>query len=116
MIEMAAHGVTIVGEQNVAGLDIFLAPESDLRLDRIRQAADKHRQTQAYGHGVAVGIEQTDGEILSFVDDRVIRRAHQVGLHLAGDRHHRAADHLSGKRVNDTHFCLAELSHCFLTS
>ena len=102
VIEMAAHGVTIIGEQNVAGLDVFLTPELDFRLDRVRQSADEHRQTQADGDRVAVGVEQSDGEILSFVNNRVVRSAHQVGLHLAGDRHHRAPNHLSGKRV----YCL----------
>jgi hypothetical protein len=100
VIEMAAHGVTIIGEQNVARLDVFLAPELDFRLDRIGKSADEHRQAQADGDRVAVGIEKTDGEVLGFVNNRVVRRAHQVGLHLAGDRHHRAPDHLGSECVD----------------
>ena len=106
VIQMAAHRVTVVGQQNVAGLDVFLAPKRDLRLDRIGQAADEHRQPQTDRDRITVGVEKTDGEILGLVDNRMIRRAHQVGLHLAGDRHHRAANHLSGKGIN---FFLAAL-------
>ena len=73
-------------------------------------ASDRPRMNigkpKADGDRVAVGVEQTDGEILGFVDDRVIRRAHQVGLHLAGDRHHRAANHLGGESID---FILAAL-------
>ena len=45
-------------------------------------------------------IEQPDGEILGLVDDHVVGGAHQIGLHLIGDRHHGAANHLRGKRVH----------------
>ncbi len=100
MIQMAAHHLGIVGEQNIAGMNILLAPMLKLRLDRIRQPADKHRQPKADGNRIAVGIEQPDGKILGFVDDHVIRRAHEIGLHLIGDGDHGAADHLGGKGID----------------
>ena len=100
MIQVAAHGVTIVGKENVARLDVFLAPVRDLRLDRIGQAANKHRQPEPDGDRVAVAIEKSDGKIFGFVNDRVIRRAHQIGLHLSGDRHQSAANHFGGEGVD----------------
>ena len=100
---MAAHGVTIIGEQDIARLDVFLAPELDFCLDRVRQAADEHRQAQADGDRVAVGVKKPDGEILGFVNNRVVRRAHQVGLHLAGDGDHRAPDDFGRKSIDSTH-------------
>ena len=100
VVQMAAHDVAVVGKENIAGMNIVLAPVRDLGLDRIRQTADKHRQAETDGNRVAVAIEQPDGKILRLIDDRVIRRAHQIGLHLAGDGDHRAADHLGGERVD----------------
>ena len=97
---MAAHHLRIVGQKNVAGENVFLSPVRELGLDRVRKPADKHRQTEADGNRVAVGIEQTDGEILGFVDDHVVGGAHEIGLHLVGDRHHRAADHFDGKSIH----------------
>src|SRR5262249_57576458 len=60
VIEMTAHRVTIIGEQDVARFDVFLAPESDLGFDRIGEAADEHWQTQADGNRIAVGVEKSD--------------------------------------------------------
>ena len=34
VIEMAAHGVTIISEQNIARLDVFPYPELDFCLDQ----------------------------------------------------------------------------------
>ena len=99
VIQVAAHHLRIVGEENIARLDVLLAPVAKLRLDRIRQAADEHRQPEPDGNGVAVGVEKADGEILGLIDDHVIGRAHEIGLHLIGDRHHRAANHFRGEGV-----------------
>src|SRR5262249_43525208 len=103
VIEMTAHGVTIIGEQDVARFDVFLAPESDLGLDRIGEAADEHWQPQADGNRVAVGVDKSDGECLGFVYNRVVRRAHQIGLHLSGDRHDGTPNHFGGKGVDTIH-------------
>jgi hypothetical protein len=103
MIEMAAHGVTIVGEQNIARFNIVLAPELNFCLDRVRQPPDEHRQPQADGDCVAVGIEKPYGEVLGFVNNRVIRRAHQVSFHLAGDGNDGAPDDFSRKSIDAIH-------------
>ena len=97
---MAAHHLRIVGEKYVAGKNVFLAPMRELGFDRVRQPADKHRQPQADRNRVAVGIEQADGEIFGFIDNHVVGGAHEIGLHLIGDRHYRAADHLDGKGIH----------------
>ena len=39
------------------------------------------------GNRVAIGVKQADGKVFGLVNNRVIRRAHQIGLHLASDRH-----------------------------
>ena len=97
---MAAHHLRIVGQENVAGVNILFTPMLELRLDRIRQPTDKHRQAEADGNRVTVGIEQANGEILGLIDDHVVGGAHEIGLHLIGDRHHSAADHLCGEGID----------------
>src|SRR5688572_1529575 len=100
VIQVAAHGVAVVGEKNIAGLDVFPAPKRDLRLDRVGEPADKHRQPQPDRNRVAVGVEESNSKVLRFVDDRVVCGAHQVGLHLAGDRHQGAANDLGGESID----------------
>ena len=100
VIQVAAHHLWIIGEQDVARLDIFFAPVAKLRLDRIREAADEHRQAKSDGNRVAVGVEKPDGKILGLIDDHVVGGAHEIGLHLIRDRHHRAADHLRRESVD----------------
>ena len=97
---MTAHHLRVVGEKNVAGKNIFLAPVGDLGLDRIGQAADEHWQTEADRNSIAVGIEQSNGEILRLVDNHVVSGAHQIGFHLIGDRDDRVADHLRGEGID----------------
>jgi len=72
----------------------------ELRLDRIGQTANEHRQAKTDGDRVAVGIEQADGEVLGLINNRMIRRAHQIGLHLASDRDQSAADHFGGECID----------------
>jgi hypothetical protein len=88
-----------IGQQDVAWLDVLLAPVTKLRLDRVREPANEHRQAETDGDRVAVGIEKADGKILGLIDDHVVGGPHEIGLHLIRDRHHRAADHFRREGV-----------------
>ena len=44
VVEMAAGDVGVVGEQDVAGIEIFQAVVRELGLHRVAHAADEHRQ------------------------------------------------------------------------
>jgi hypothetical protein len=41
----------------------------NFRLDCVGEAADKHRQAQADGDRVAVGVKEANGEILGLVNN-----------------------------------------------
>ena len=99
VVEMAAHDVGVVGQQNVAGLDAVGSVELELRFDRIGEAANEHRQTEADRDRVAVRIEEADGVVERFVDDRIVGGPHEVRFHLIGDRDQRVADDLGGDRI-----------------
>src|SRR5262249_26761110 len=58
----------------------------DLGPDRLRHAADEHRQPDADRDGLALRREQTGGEVECLVDDDVVSGAHEVGLHFLGHR------------------------------
>ena len=85
VVEVAAGDVGIVGDVDVARLHAGEAEVPDLRLDRLRHAADEHRQPDADRHRLRLRREQADGEVERLVDDHVVGGAHQVGLHLVGD-------------------------------
>src|SRR5262249_30347305 len=72
----------------------------DLRLHGVRHAADEARQADADRHGVAVGGEQTGGEVERLVDDHVVGGAHQVGLHLLGHGDDAVAHDLGDDRID----------------
>src|SRR6266481_1130383 len=115
MIQMASHHLRIIGEQDIAWLDIFFSPMTKLGFYRVRQAADEHRKPESYGDRVAVGIEESNGKVLSLVNDHVVGRAHEIGLHLIRDRHHRAADHLGSERIDAAvNFWLRHSHLCFV--
>ena len=84
VVEMAAGDVGVVGEQDVARLEILRAEMRELGLHRVAHAADEHRQAEPDRHRVALRVEQPDGEVERLVDDHVVGGAHQVGLHLLG--------------------------------
>ncbi len=100
VIQVAAHNLRIVGKENIAGTNILLAPVLKFGLDRIGKTADEHRQAEADGNRVAVRVEEANGKILGFVDDHIVSRAHEIGLHLIGDRHHCAANHFRGEGIH----------------
>ena len=84
MIEMAAGGVGVVGDEDVAGLDAIKAEMSELGFDRLGHAANEGRKPDADGDGLAVGSEEPGGEVERLVDDHVVGGAHEVRLHLLG--------------------------------
>src|SRR5262245_11515782 len=96
---MTTHHVAVVGEQNISGLDVLLPPVGDLRLDRVREAADEHGQAEANGDGVAISVEEADGKVLGLVDNRTVGGTHEVRLHLTGDGDDGAADDFGGERI-----------------
>jgi hypothetical protein len=92
MVEMAAGEVRIIRDVDVALAHVLLAELLDLGFDGLRHAADEHRQAEPDGHGVAIGREEPDGEVERFVDDHVVGRPHEIGLHLFGHGEHAIAD------------------------
>ena len=46
VVQVRAHDVAIVGEQDVAGVDVLLAVVGQLRLDGVGEPADEHRQAR----------------------------------------------------------------------
>ena len=81
------------------GLMLLAAEMPDLRLHRLRHAADEHRQPDADGHRLAFGGEQAGGEIQRLVDDDVVGGAHEVGLHFLGHRDDAVAHDLGDDRI-----------------
>ena len=115
VIEVAAGGVGVVGDEDVAGLHVLDAEMLDLGLDRLGHAADEHRQPEADRHGLALGREQPGGEIERLVDDHVVGGAHEVGLHFLGHGDDAVAHDLGHDRIG-----LAggrfERCHCLTTA
>src|SRR3954453_16717800 len=100
MVQMAAHDVGVVREEDVARLDALETIKGELGLDCVRQTPNEHWQAEADGDRVALGIKQANGEVERLVDDHVVGRAHKVSLHLVGDGDHRVSDDLRGDGVN----------------
>ncbi len=100
VVEMAAGDVGIVGQQDVAGIEIFHAVVSELGLHRVAHAADEHRQSESDRDRVALRIEQSNGEVERFVYDHVVGGAHQVGLHLLGSGDETVAHDLGRHRID----------------
>ena len=71
----------------------------NLRLDGVREAADKHGQSQADGDRVAVNVKDADGEIFGLVNDRTVGGTHEVRLHLAGDGNNGIPGHFGAERI-----------------
>jgi hypothetical protein len=84
VVEVAAGDIGIVGQEDVAGVEVLDAVMGELGFHRIAHAADEHRQSEPDRNGIALCIEQADGEIERLVDDHVVGGAHQIGLHLFG--------------------------------
>ncbi len=99
VIEVAAGGVGVVGEQHVARLDAVDPEMPQLRLHGLAHAANEHRQAEADRDRVAGGVEQADREVERLVDDHVVGGAHQVRLHLFGDADERVAHDFSDDRI-----------------
>src|SRR5215813_2710498 len=83
---MAAGEIGIVGDVDVARPDVASAEMLDLGLDRLRHAADEHRQPDADRDGLASRREQAGGEVERLVNDDVVSGAHEVGLHFLSHR------------------------------
>ena len=99
VVEMAAGDVGVVGEQDVARLEILDAVMIELGLHGVAHAADEHRQSEPDRHRVALRVEQADGEVERLVDDHVVGGAHQVGLHLLGRGDETVAHDLGGHGI-----------------
>ena len=100
VIEMAAGDVGVVGQQDVAGIEILHAVVIELGLHGVAHAADEHRQAEPDRHRIALRVEQPDGEIERLVDDHVVGGAHQVGLHLLGRGDETVAHDFGGDRID----------------
>ena len=90
VVEMAAGDVAVIGDQDVARLDI-VAEIGELGLQGLRHAADEHRQPEPDGDSLAARVEHPGREVERLVDDHVVGGAHEVGLHFLGHRHHTVA-------------------------
>src|SRR6266540_628522 len=84
VVEVATGDVSIIGQKDVAGIEVFYAVVLELGFDGIAHAADEHRQSESDRKGVALRIEEADGKIERLVDDHVVGGAHQIRLHLLG--------------------------------
>ena len=100
VVQMAAGGVGVVGDQDVARLDvlepkclIFALTVSDMP----RMNIGRPRPIETVSPFVG---EQADGEVQRLVDDEVVGRARQVGLHLLRHGEQTVADDLDGDRVD----------------
>ena len=103
MVQVGASDVGVVGQQNVAGVDVVQPPVLDFGLDHIAHAADEHGQPQANRQGLTLAVEQTHGEVQRLVNDHVVGRAHQHRLHLFGGRDQAVAHQLHRHRVGFIH-------------
>ena len=100
MIEVAAGDVGIVGDVDVARIDVLVAEMLDLGLHGLRHAADEHRQADADRDGLALRREQAGGEVQRLVDDHVVGGAHEVGLHFLGHGDDAVAHDLDDHRID----------------
>ena len=105
VVQVGTSDVGVVGQQNVAGVDVVQPPMVDLGLDHVAHAADEHGQPQANRQGLALPVEQTHGEVQGFVNDHVVGRAHQHRLHLFGGRNQAVAHQLHRHGVGFFHGC-----------
>src|SRR5262249_33645329 len=97
--EVAAGDVGVVGEKDVARIEVLQAVMGELGFHRVAHAADEHRQSESDRNGVAVRVEQADGEVERLVDDHVIGGAHQIRFHLLGRGDETVAHDFGGHRV-----------------
>ena len=100
MVEVAAGDVGIVGDVDVARIDVLDAEMLDLGLHGLRHAADEHRQADADRDGLALRREQAGGEVQRLVDDHVVGGAHEVGLHFLGHGEDAVAHDLDDDRID----------------
>ena len=91
--------IGIVGDVDVARLDIGEPEMPDLGLHGLGHAADEHRQPDADRDGLALRGEQPGGEVERLVDDHVVGGAHEVGLHFLGHRDDAVAHDLGHHRI-----------------
>ena len=111
VVEVAAGGVGVVGEQDVARLDAVGRRNARASaLTAFGHAADEHRQPEPDRDRVAVGGEQADGEVERLVDDHVVGGAHEVGLHLLGHGDDAVAHDLGEDRVGVGCLALSSLA------
>src|SRR5262249_31848283 len=73
---------------------------ADLGFHGLGHAADEHRQADADRHRLALRREQAGGEVERLVDDDVVGRAHEIGLHLLGHGDDAVAHDLGGDRID----------------
>ncbi len=94
VVEMAAGGIGVVGDEDVARRHLVEPEMPDLLLHRLGHAANEHRQAEPDRHRLALRREQPGREIQRLIDDDVVCRAHEIGLHLAGNGDDRIAHDL----------------------
>ena len=100
VVQVAARGVGVVGDQDVARLDVLVAKVPDLGFHRLGHAPDEHGQAQADGDRLTFLGEQAYGEIQRLINDEVVGRAHEVGLHFLGHGKQAVADDLDDDGVD----------------
>ena len=83
---VAAAEIDVVGDDDVARLQVLHADRLDRGLGRHHRRAHHRRDVVALGDELHLGIEDRGGGIAARMDDRACRRAHHGDLHLARRR------------------------------
>ena len=100
VVEVTAGEIGIVGDVDVARVHIGGTEMPDLRLYRLRHAANEHRQPDADRDRLALRREQPGGEIECLVDDDIVGGAHEVGFHFLGHRNDAVAHDLRDNGID----------------
>ena len=100
MIEVRTRYVSVVGNQDIARLEVVEAEVLNARLHCFRHASDEHRKTETDGHSAPVSCVDSHGEIERFVNNWVVSSTRKVGLHLLGNGNNTVAHDFGYDRVN----------------
>ena len=111
VVQVAAGKVGVIGDEDIAGLDVLIAKMCDLGFDGFSHSSNEHRQSQSDRNGFSLGGEKSDREIESLGDDYIVSGAHEIGFHVAGDRHDAVANNFSEDGVA---LCRFAFFHIFL--
>ena len=91
----------VVRENDVAGLETFVTEQQKAFLDRRIEIGTEHRNAvRRLGDRVAVGVKETDREILDFGCDRAVGRAYEIVGHLDNNRDERIAHDLESNGID----------------